>query len=226
MKLRYEGFDSTGKPASGVVDAPDAREAGETLRRQGVFVTSVRVEEAGGSTQGRGTSRKQRGRRPAKRLLHISMFTRQLSMLCTAGTQIVQALAALEHALILAEPEGHIRTFVDEGIPMQSLISEYRSTMPANAHPLPGYVDRILDFFPNSTKTVSQPRATKMVEPLSEREMEVLNLLRSELSGPEISQRLTVSLNTLRTHTKNIFNKLGVNNRRAAVRRAEELDLF
>ena len=65
-----------------------------------------------------------------------------------------------------------------------------------------------------------------MVEPLSEREMEVLKLLRSELSGPEIAQQLIVSLNTLRTHTKNIFNKLGVNNRRAAVHRAEELNLF
>jgi LuxR family maltose regulon positive regulatory protein len=65
-----------------------------------------------------------------------------------------------------------------------------------------------------------------MIEPLSERELEVLKLLRSELSGPEIAQQLIVSLNTLRTHTKNIFNKLGVNNRRAAIRRAEELDLF
>ena len=51
-------------------------------------------------------------------------------------------------------------------------------------------------------------------------------MLRSELSGPEIAEQLIVSLNTLRTHTKRIFNKLGVNNRRAAVRRAEELDLF
>ena len=67
---------------------------------------------------------------------------------------------------------------------------------------------------------------TDMIEPLSERELEVLKLLRSELSGPEIAQQLIVSLNTLRTHTKNIFNKLGVNNRRAAIRRAEELDLF
>ena len=65
-----------------------------------------------------------------------------------------------------------------------------------------------------------------LIEPLSEREIEVLRLLRSELSGPEIAQQMIVSLNTLRTHTKNIFNKLGVNNRRAAVRRAEELDLF
>ena len=56
--------------------------------------------------------------------------------------------------------------------------------------------------------------------------MEVLKLLRTELSGPEIAGQFIVSLNTFRTHTKNIFNKLGVNNRRAAVCRAEELDLF
>lgn len=65
-----------------------------------------------------------------------------------------------------------------------------------------------------------------MVEPLSERELDVLRLLATELNGPEIANRLMVSLNTLRTHTKNIFSKLGVNNRRAAVRRAEELGLL
>ena len=65
-----------------------------------------------------------------------------------------------------------------------------------------------------------------MMEPLSERELEVLKLLRTELSGPEIAGQLAVSLNTFRTHTKNIFNKLGVNNRRAAIRRAEELNLL
>jgi LuxR family maltose regulon positive regulatory protein len=65
-----------------------------------------------------------------------------------------------------------------------------------------------------------------MIDPLSERELDVLKLLRTELSGPEIAKQLIVSLNTVRTHTKSIFTKLGVNNRRAAVRRAEELDLF
>ena len=65
-----------------------------------------------------------------------------------------------------------------------------------------------------------------LVEPLSKRELEVLKLLGTELSGPEIARELIVSLNTIRTHTKNIFNKLGVNNRRAAVRRAQELDLI
>ena len=65
-----------------------------------------------------------------------------------------------------------------------------------------------------------------LLEPLRERELEVLRLLGSELSGPEIALRLSVSLNTLRSHTKNIFTKLGVTNRRAAIRRAEELHLF
>ena len=65
-----------------------------------------------------------------------------------------------------------------------------------------------------------------MVEPLSDRELDVLRLLGTDLSGPEIARELMVSLNTLRTHTKNIYGKLSVNSRRAAVRRAEELDLF
>ena len=70
--------------------------------------------------------------------------------------------------------------------------------------------------------SVPQP----LVEPLSERELEVLRLLRTDLNGPEIARERMVSLNTVRTHTQNIYAKLGVNNRRAAVRRAEELDLL
>ncbi len=65
-----------------------------------------------------------------------------------------------------------------------------------------------------------------MAEPLSERELDVLKLLATELDGPEMARELVVSLNTLRTHTKSIYSKLGVNNRRAAVRRAEELGLL
>jgi LuxR family maltose regulon positive regulatory protein len=64
------------------------------------------------------------------------------------------------------------------------------------------------------------------VDPLSERELEVLRLLRSDLDGPAMARELVVSLNTLRSHTKNIYAKLGVGSRRAAVRRAEELDLI
>jgi LuxR family transcriptional regulator, maltose regulon positive regulatory protein len=102
------------------------------------------------------------------------------------------------------------------------------------SHPLSDYAGRLLAAFPQPGYA---PPSGKLqpetglaghmpVEPLSERELEVLRLLRSELSGPEIAERLVVSLNTLRTHTKNIYHKLGVNSRRAAVRRAGELGLI
>jgi LuxR family maltose regulon positive regulatory protein len=65
-----------------------------------------------------------------------------------------------------------------------------------------------------------------LIEPLSERELEVLRLLGSELGGPDIARELVVSPNTVRTHTKSIYAKLGVNSRRAAVRRAAELGLL
>jgi LuxR family maltose regulon positive regulatory protein len=71
----------------------------------------------------------------------------------------------------------------------------------------------------------SRPDQGALVDPLSGRELDVLRLLRSELSGPEIARELIVSLNTVRTHTKTIYSKLGVNSRRAAVRRAHELGL-
>jgi LuxR family transcriptional regulator, maltose regulon positive regulatory protein len=93
----------------------------------------------------------------------------------------------------------------------------------------PGYVDKLLAAFARPA-VILQPITNKLqsmlIEPLSEREKEVLRLLGTELSGPEIACDLIVSLNTLRTHTKNIFKKLGVNNRRAAVCRAEELNLL
>jgi len=149
-----------------------------------------------------------------------------------------QALAALERALVLAEPEGYVRIFVDEGEAMRLLIEKQSRN---RDHPLSGYADKLLAAF---TQPVAAPKSathalhqaqrgasvihqkSDMIEPLSERELEVLRLLRSELSGPEVAGQLIVSLNTLRTHTNNIYNKLGVNNRRAAVRRAEELDLL
>ena len=72
----------------------------------------------------------------------------------------------------------------------------------------------------------SPPVHPDLLEPLSDRELDVLKWLRTDSAGPEIARELAVSLNTVRTHTKNIFEKLGVNSRRAAVRRAEELKLL
>jgi len=150
-----------------------------------------------------------------------------------AHGHLPHALAPLERALALAGPQGYVRIFVDEGETMRLLIEKQARN---RDHPLSGYADKLLAAFTQSAAAPKSARPGRaraiihqksdMLEPLSARELEVLKLLRSELSGPEIAQQLIVSLNTLRTHTKNIYDKLGVNNRRAAVHRAEELDLF
>ena len=88
----------------------------------------------------------------------------------------------------------------------------------------PGYIRRHLT---DSGIAEGEPRTTQiLIEPLSDRELEVLRLLATDLDGPEIAKQLMVSLNTTRTHTKSIYSKLGVNNRRAAVHRAEQLELL
>jgi LuxR family transcriptional regulator, maltose regulon positive regulatory protein len=86
------------------------------------------------------------------------------------------------------------------------------------------YVRRLLAAL-NRTEE-SRPARQDLIEPLSDRELDVLRLLGSDLDGPDIAREMIVSLNTVRTHTKNIYAKLGVNNRRAAVRRAAELGLL
>ena len=87
----------------------------------------------------------------------------------------------------------------------------------------PSYVRRLLAAV--SKTEDSTPVSQGLIDPLSERELDVLRLLGTELDGPDIARELIVSLNTVRTHTKNIYTKLGVTNRRAAVRRAAELGL-
>ena len=119
-----------------------------------------------------------------------------------------RALDALRRAVALAEPEGYVRVFDYLGPRLQALRE---------------------DLGTGTVRTVAaQPAAARrqgLVDPLSDRELDVLRLLRSDLSGPDIARELMVSLNTMRTHTKNIYTKLGVNNRREAVRRAAELGL-
>ena len=129
------------------------------------------------------------------------------------------AFAALDAAVAIAEPEGYVRVFLDEGPEMIRLlkIAARRSTAPS-------YIGELVRSA--SGRPGVSPAQHGLVEPLSERELEVLRLLRSELDGPAIASELVVSLNTLRTHTKNIYAKLCVSSRRAAVRRAEELNLL
>jgi LuxR family transcriptional regulator, maltose regulon positive regulatory protein len=133
--------------------------------------------------------------------------------------EVSAALPPLERALILAEPEGYVRMLVDEGPPMAALLEEA-----ANAGITPTYVRELLTVFGRDEDRT--PIKQGLVEPLSERELEVLRLLATDLDGPDIARELVVSLNTVRSHTKNIYAKLGVNSRRGAVRRAEELDVL
>jgi LuxR family maltose regulon positive regulatory protein len=128
------------------------------------------------------------------------------------------ALGALEPALTDSEPEGYVQVFMEEGQPMASLLKEA-----ARRGIAPDYIAELLAS--GAAPARRSPKKQGLIEPLSERELDVLRLLGSDLSGPDIARELMVSLNTLRTHTKNIYMKLGVNNRRAAIRRAQELDL-
>jgi LuxR family maltose regulon positive regulatory protein len=131
-----------------------------------------------------------------------------------------KALQQLDEALALAAPGGLIRMFVDEGPRSAALLREAAAQGVA-----PTYVQQLLTAFGETIAAQPQP-AQNLPEPLTDRELEVLRLLRTELTGPEIARELTVSLNTMRTHTKNIYAKLGANGRRSALRRAEELDLL
>ncbi len=139
------------------------------------------------------------------------------------------ALASLEQAMRLAEPEGYIRIFLDEGENMAELLREAdaRGIMPA-------YTGELRSTFAPSPQ--KPPEATPLpavlaspqplIEPLSQRELEILRLFKTELSGPEIADELVIALSTLRTHTKNIYSKLNANSRRTAVKQAVELGLI
>jgi LuxR family maltose regulon positive regulatory protein len=131
---------------------------------------------------------------------------------------IPAALACLERAMTLAEPEGYVRVFTDQGPPMASLLRAAAKQGIAR-----NYVRRLLAAV--SETEHDSPVKQALIEPLSERELDVLRLLGTELDGPAIARELMVSLNTVRTHTKNIYAKLAVTSRRAAVRRAAELGL-
>jgi LuxR family maltose regulon positive regulatory protein len=133
-----------------------------------------------------------------------------------AGGDVPSALDAVRRALALAEPAGAVRVVTDEGAPIAALLRTLTKQDPAH-----GFARRLLAA---GTGNASTP--TALVDPLSVRELDVLRLLGSDLDGPDIARELSVSLNTVRTHTKSIYTKLGVNTRRTAVRRAHELGVL
>jgi LuxR family maltose regulon positive regulatory protein len=139
-----------------------------------------------------------------------------------------RAMQLLGDALALAEPGGFIRLFVDEGTPMARLLSE------AAAHGImPDYAGKLLAVFETEqqkseekTALPAAPPARPLIEPLSQRELEVLQLIAQGLSNREIGERLFVALTTVKGHNQKIFGKLQVQRRTEAVARARELGLL
>ncbi len=131
------------------------------------------------------------------------------------------AAADLATALASGVPAGYCRLFLDEGQPMADLLGKVARTA---AHSVQTHAEHLLAAA--HRPSAPAPTTPASEEGLSERELGVLRLLATELSGPEIARHLFVSVNTLRTHTKHIFTKLDVNTRRAAVRRAADLGLL
>ncbi len=137
-----------------------------------------------------------------------------------------QAVQVLGEALALAEPGGFIRIFVDEGQSMAHLLKET-----LNRGIAPNYVQRLLTAFPidETEQSVSSPiqaPKSELDEPLSQRELEVLQLIAQGLSNREISKRLFLALNTVKGHNQKIYSKLQVQSRTEAIARARELDLL
>jgi LuxR family maltose regulon positive regulatory protein len=136
-----------------------------------------------------------------------------------------EAMESLARALILAEPHGYVRVFIDEGESIARLL--YKAAAQGITS---GYTGELLDAFQNlesvrDTDTETRQSKSGIVEPLSPRELEVLNCLSEGLSNREIALRLTISLTTVKTHTRNIYRKLGVNSRTQAVAKGRVLGI-
>ncbi|MDP1545090.1 MAG: LuxR C-terminal-related transcriptional regulator [Anaerolineales bacterium] len=151
-----------------------------------------------------------------------------LSLAFHAKGEQANAIDLLEQALKLAKFEGYLRLFVDEGELMRLLILDLRSALESSARtevqPLFGYVEKLLAGF--SQPTQLQKSKTEMIDPLSDREFEVLRLIAQGLSNQEITQKLFVALSTIKGHNLRIFAKLQAKSRTEAVARARELGLL
>jgi len=129
-----------------------------------------------------------------------------------------QGLAEINSAIELAEPGGYVRTFIDYGSILRRLLNALAQKGISTE-----YLKSLITYFDG---TITASMDDLLVEPLTSRELDVLRLLGTSLSTPEIAQELYISVNTVRSHVKNIYGKLNVNRRMAAVNRAAELGLL
>jgi len=148
-------------------------------------------------------------------------------LIFTLKADTAAALAELKLALVLAEPGGFIMMFVSKGKPVAELLEEILAVKKRDHDAVKAgfslsYAKKISSAF----KTVTPPAVEGLMDPISERELEVLHLIAAGLSNREIADKLFIALNTVKTHTKNINSKLDVNSRTRAVARAKELGLL
>ena len=173
-----------------------------------------------------------------ERLSHVIEMQVLQALAYQMCQQEPEALSVLAQALRLAEPEGYVRCFVDEGVPMAALLSRLREQQRKQG-PTP-YLDTVLTaFVPPPRNHKAETRLTggsghplryestsPPLEPLSVRELEVLRLLEQGASNQEIAEDLVLALSTVKSHVRSILSKLGVSNRTQAVKRARTLDLL
>jgi len=148
------------------------------------------------------------------------------AMIHQAEGDSAKAMIPLERALTLAEPGGFIRIFVDEGPPMAQLLYEA-----LNHEIMPAYVRRLLAAFPatvpeGAASAINQADQSGLIEPLSDREIEVLRLIAKGLTNQDVANRLFLSGHTVKAHTRNIYSKLNVHNRAQAIARSQQLGLL
>jgi LuxR family maltose regulon positive regulatory protein len=162
----------------------------------------------------------------------IAIFASQ-ALVNQAQRNRARALQCLERALALAEPEGYVRTFLDEGEPMRLLIHNLRAAItrraPADLRLL-AYIDRLLQAFagadlapPPYASSGQQPSNGRLVDSLSERELEVLRLIQAGYNNQEIAEQLVIAVSTVKTHLNNLYGKFGVHSRTQAVAIARDL---
>jgi LuxR family transcriptional regulator, maltose regulon positive regulatory protein len=167
------------------------------------------------------------------RLIEILVLD-ALSQFAGGAGQPLPALDVLQRALQLGQPENYTRTFLDEGESLARLLRLGSQNGQWRTVELQAYVDRLLAAYAASVhETTTEGHAAgldqsgeQLIEPLSDREVEVLHLLEQGLSNREIAERLYISTGTVKTHAHNIYNKLCVKNRTQAIARARALGIL
>jgi LuxR family maltose regulon positive regulatory protein len=194
----------------------DASRTGEYLSLARVLLAGERWDEASALLERLLADATEHGNRGVRiEVLALSALAFE------ARGDVAQAVATVQDALALAEPEGYVRTIVDEGAPMAGLLR--RTVARGDA---PAYARKLLGAFGEPGEPAGRGAASSLIEPLSKRELEVLRLIAAGLTNRQIADEMVIAVSTVKSHTHSIYGKLGVKNRTQAIAQARALDLL